>query len=99
MFDLDGVRIYRLEFITIDIRNHGTMIAHNSRNERVLSGQVLRVYPGALLQSTNLYIQAVNVTVDVMGSIEVDGQGYHQQGMVLINYDAKPHVNFGIHAL
>ncbi len=80
MVDIYGNSIDVVEFDTINIRNHGTLAAHNGHRTRILSGRNLRVFPGAKLQSTNLLINAVNITVDVMGVLETDWTGYSEGG-------------------
>ena len=76
MIDSSGRRTDEVNFRQIDIRNHGALYAFNGRARRILRGQSVHVYPGGVLRATNLLISAVNVTVDVMGEIDADGEGF-----------------------
>ena len=76
MIDSSGRRTDEVNFRQIDIRNHGALYAFNGRARRILRGQSVHVYPGGVLRATNLLISAVNVTVDMMGEIDADGEGY-----------------------
>lgn len=80
MINLNGERIDQIDFNTINIRNFGTLYADNGRAKRILHGRNLRVYPGGLLQGTNLVLNVENVNVDVMGKIEVDYRGHKPGG-------------------
>ena len=83
MVDVHGNQIDTIYFDRIDIRNHGSMVAHNGRKQSILRGNVLRIYPGALLESTNLLVQVENLTVDVMGALRADHLGYDPMGKSL----------------
>lgn len=89
MIDVEGNRIDVLPFVTINIRNLGTMIAHNGWEKRVLSGHSLHVFPGGVLQSNYLEILADEIQVDVLGSIHVDGSGYASMGQYITSADMK----------
>ena len=80
MIDLHGKSIDVIPFNTINIRNHGTMIARNARRQRVLSGKTLHVYPGGVLQTTNLLVNVDKLYVDVKASIEADRTGFEAEG-------------------
>ena len=83
MINIQGQRIDQIDFNAIDIRNFGTLLAHNGRAQRILQGRHLRVYPGGRLQGTNLLLNIENVTVDVMGVIAADYRGHKPGGMIV----------------
>lgn len=84
MIDVNGRSINTVNFNAINIRNHGRMEAHNGREQRILNGTSLRVYPGGELKSGNLQVNVATLIVDVMGTITADGLGFRNQGQYIV---------------
>ena len=80
MIDKHGVRQDKISFKAINIRNRGTMEAHNGRRVRHLEGQWLRVFPGGVLSATNILFKVKQVIVDVLAQIDANGNGYKKDG-------------------
>ena len=80
MIDVNGLSIDVIPFVNINIRNLGTLIAHNGKRKRTLVGCLVHVYPGGVLRSTFLEIVTEELVVDVLGVIEVNGAGFGSEG-------------------
>jgi hypothetical protein len=78
--DVHNTRIDSISFTSLDIRNRGSMITHNGGAAHTLTGRYMRVYPGGLLEATNVRVNVHNLTVDVMGAITGDHGGYCHAG-------------------
>ncbi|XP_033745596.1 uncharacterized protein LOC117331111 [Pecten maximus] len=76
MIDVHYVRHDQLVFNTLNVRNNGSMYTENGNDSHNLIGDTLRVFPGGLLESKNLYIEAKTVIIDVLGKISSDFKGH-----------------------
>ena len=85
MIDKHGVRQDKISFKAINIRNRGTMEAHNGRRVRHLEGQWLRVFPGGVLSATNILFKVKQVIVDVLAQIDANGNGNKKDGKDMRN--------------
>ena len=94
MTDVHGNQLNTLSFVAINIRNQGSLISDNNRQRRTLKGDTLRVYPGGLLKADNILLDLINVTVDVMGIIEADHDGYNSAGMCSFQAETLPPVTW-----
>lgn len=80
MIDVDNNRQDEINFITLNIRNQGSMFMNNGEVPHILRGSFIRVYPGGLLETKNLQVEAESVIVDVLGILRADGQGHCMGG-------------------
>ena len=80
MMDLSYNRIDTVLFKAMNIRNRGAMYLNNGLAQHLLRGDVLQVYPGGLLHTRNVKIEANKLMVDVLGTLEADAQGYCSNG-------------------
>lgn len=84
MWDTSNKRVDEIIFKAFNIRNRGYMYMDNNLEKHIMTGEELRVYPGGLLNAKNLQINAHTVTIDVMGEIRADNNGYCDGGLYLI---------------
>ena len=80
MRDLHNRRIDEIKFISLSIRNKGT-INMFSEHQQFLNGLIMQIFPGGLLTAKNLRVDVEQLTIDVMAEVNANYLGYCDMGL------------------